>query len=228
MLEALSIAATGMQTQQLNVDTIANNLANVQTPGFKKGRLVFAELVAPVARSAGDVPPLAPVPGAGAGVGLGAAARVFDGGELKKTESPWDIAIQGDGFLELAMPDGSRAYVRGGSFKVNADGQLATHGGIPLKPGIFIADHAEAVTVSATGRVQVRLAGQSAPVEAGQLEVVRFTHAAGLLAQGGGLFRATEASGSPSAGGPARTGWGRWRRASSRAPTSGWWRRWST
>ena len=213
MFDALYIGATGMQAQQVHVDSIANNLANVQTPGYKKSRLVFSDLVAPLPSAAGrtggvDLPPLAGVPAAGAGVGLRATSRLFDAGEMKKTDSAWDVAIQGDGFLELAMPDGSRAYGRGGTLKVNADGQLATQTGIALKPGIDIPHQAEAILVSASGRVQVRLPGQATPIEAGQLEMVRFTHAAGLLAQGGGIYRATEASGEPIGGRPGEDGMG--------------------
>ncbi len=208
MSDALAIAATGMQAQQLHVESIANNLANVQTPGYKKTRMLFADLVMPgMARAAGDAP-LALVAGAHAGVGIASAARLFDAGDMKKTESPWDLAIQGEGFLEVAMPDGSRAYVRGGTFQLNADGQLATPSGLPLKPGIHIPDNAEGLLVSATGRVQARLPGQTQLVEAGQLELVRFAHAPGLVAQGGGIYRATEASGEPIGGRPGEDGMG--------------------
>lgn len=198
MFEALAIGATGMHAQQMNVEVIANNLANVQTAGYKKSRVVFAEMVAPALAQpgrAGDGGPLAAATLAGAGVALPQASRLFDLGDLRKTESAWDLAIQGDGFLELVLPDGSRAYTRGGTFKVNADGQLATQAGIPLKPGILVPDNAESILVSPTGRVQVRIAGQSLPVEAGQLELVRFANATGLAAQGGGLYRATDAAG---------------------------------
>lgn len=207
MFDALAIGATGMQAQQATVDAIANNLANVQTTGFKKSRIVFSDLVAPAANQRAAAP-LAALQGAGAGVALPTPVRLFEGGDLKKTDSPWDIAIQGDGFLELAMPDGSRAYTRGGTLKVNADGQLATAGGIPLKPGILIPDNAEALVISATGRVQVRIAGQSTPVEAGQLEMVRFTNPGGLLAQGGNVYRSTDASGEAIGGKPGEDGVG--------------------
>jgi flagellar basal-body rod protein FlgG len=203
MFDALAIAATGMHAQQVNVDVIANNLANVQTAGYKKSRVVFADLVAPaqvLQQRAGESGPLAALQPVGAGVALPTPSRLFDLGDLKKTDSPWDLAIQGDGFLEVTLPDGSRAYTRGGTFKVNADGQLATQAGIPLKPGILVPDNAEAIVVSATGRLQVRVSGQSTPVEAGQLELVRFANTTGLLAQGGGLYQATEASGEPIAG----------------------------
>ncbi|MCG2594943.1 flagellar basal-body rod protein FlgG [Ramlibacter sp. XY19] len=203
MFDALAIGATGMHAQQMNVDVIANNLANVQTAGYKKSRVVFADLVtsAQVLQArAGEGGPLVALQPAGAGVALPMPSRLFDAGDLKKTDSAWDLAIQGDGFLELALPDGTRAYSRGGTLKVNADGQLATQAGIPLKPGILVPDNTEALLVSATGRVQARVSGQAALVEAGQLELVRFANPGGLLAQGGGLYRSTDASGEAIAG----------------------------
>ena len=208
MFDALYIGATGMQAQQTNVDAIANNLANVNTTGYKKSRVSFTDMVVNAAQAAGSAAPLAVMPGTGAGVALAATSKMFDAGDLKKTESAMDIAIQGDGFLELAMADGTRAYTRGGSLKVNADGQLATQAGVPLKPGIHIPDGASAITISAAGRVQVALKGQSTPVDAGQLEMVRFTNTQGLLAQGADVYRATEASGEPIAGKPGEDGMG--------------------
>lgn len=209
MLESLHIGATGMHAQQLQVDAIANNLANVNTAGFKKGRVSFADLMARATLQgrAGEGP-MAAAQGAAAGVAPGTASKVFDAGELKKTESPLDVAIQGDGFLELAMPDGTRAYTRGGALKVNADGQLALQDGTPLKPAILIPDNAEQLVLAGSGRVQVKLPGQAAPVEAGQLELVRFTNPQGLLAQGGGIYRATDASGEPIGGRPGEDGMG--------------------
>ena len=135
MFDALYIGATGMQAQQLNVDTIANNLANVNTTGFKKARVSFSDLmVRDTARIApggldGELGLLAPTTRLGAGVGIGSMTKLFDVGDLKKTDSAYDVAVQGDGFLEVIMPDGSRAYTRGGTLKVNKDGQLATLGG---------------------------------------------------------------------------------------------------
>lgn len=208
MFDALYIGATGMQAQQTHVDTIANNLANANTPAYKKSRVSFTDLVLKASQPAGAAAPLAATQGTGAGVALAAAAKLFEPGELKKTESPMDIAIQGEGFLELQMADGTRAYTRGGTLKVNADGQLATLAGVPLKPGIAIPDNASAVLVSASGRVQVQVKGQSTPIEAGQLEVVRFTNPQGLLAQGGNVYRATEASGEAIGGKPGEDGMG--------------------
>ncbi|RYF16708.1 MAG: flagellar basal-body rod protein FlgG [Comamonadaceae bacterium] len=201
MSDALYIGATAMQAQQAHVDAIANNLANVTTPGFKKGRISFADLV--VSRGstthAGMDSP-APLQAAGVGVRIAAAARVFEGGEIKKTDAPLDIAIVGDGFFELAMPDGSRAYARGGTLKVNADGLLAHQGGSALKPGIAIPEDAEALLVSASGRVRARLPGQAAEVDIGQLDVVRFSNPQGLVSQGANMYRASDASGDPIGG----------------------------
>jgi flagellar basal-body rod protein FlgG len=209
MIDALYIGATGMQAQQAHLDAIANNLANVNTPAFKKNRASFSELVVSAAPPAGAVENSAASGSlAGAGVRLGAAAKVFDGGEPKKTDAPLDVAIAGDGFLEISLPDGTRAYARGGSLKVNADGLLATAAGLPLKPGMTIPDRADSLLISATGRVQVRMPGEAAPVDLGQLELVRFANPAGLLAQGGNLYRATDASGEPIAGRPGEDGMG--------------------
>lgn len=210
MLESLYVGATGMHAQQLQVDTIANNLANVNTPAFKKGRVHFAELMGrgTLQDLQGSRDPLAPSQTAAAGVALVAATKVFEAGDMKRTDAPLDLAIQGDGFFELSMPDGTRAYSRGGTMKVNADGQLALQDGTPLKPGVQIPDNAERLLVSAAGRVQVAVAGQPALVEAGQLELVRFTNTPGLLAQGAGIYRATEASGEPIGGRPGEDGMG--------------------
>ena len=215
MIDALSIGATGMQAQQLNVDTIANNLANMNTVGYKKGRVGFADLMrTETARMqqptlddmrAGALGALSRV---GAGVGLAGISRLFDAGDMKKTESPMDVAIQGEGFLEVAMPDGSRAFTRGGTLKVNRDGLLATQAGQPLKPAIAIPDGAQAVLIEPDGKVQVRAANQSTPVEAGQLDLVRFPSTGQLLALGENLYQSSEASGEPISGRPGADGLG--------------------
>ncbi len=201
MFDALSIGATGMQAQQLNVDTIANNLANVNTSGFKKARVSFSDLVsrhaAPVASRSDDSASgaLAAMTRMGAGVGIASLARMFEAGDLKKTDSPYDLAIRGDGFLEVVMPDGSRAYSRGGVIKVNKDGQLANLAGYAFKPGIAVPDNVQELVVHNDGRVQARVAGQTGLVDIGQLELVRFANAQGLIAQGDNLYRSSDASG---------------------------------
>lgn len=212
MLDALYIGATGMQAQQTHVDAIANNLANVNTAGFKKTRVSFADMV--VGGVASGAAANAGENGAfvntahGVGVQAATVGKVFAGGDLKKTDAPLDLAIVGDGFLELAMSDGTRAYARGGSLKVNADGLLATQAGIPLKPQLTIPDGAQALVISSGGRVQARMPGQGNLVEVGQLEMVRFPNAQGLLAQGANVYRATESSGEPVAARPGEDGAG--------------------
>lgn len=204
MFDALYIGATGMQAQQLNVETIANNLANANTVGFKKARVGFADLM--VRDTAGVVSPtseearagaLAAGRQLGAGVSVSSLSKVFEMGELKKTDSPFDIAIQGEGFLEVMLADGSSAFVRGGTLKVNKDGLLATGTGYALKPALAMPDNAEALTIGRDGRVQVRLQNQPNPIELGQIELVRFNGAGLLAAMGDNLYQANEASGDP-------------------------------
>jgi flagellar basal-body rod protein FlgG len=201
MFDALYIGATGMQAHQAHVDAIANNLANVNTAGYKKTRVNFSDMVvsgvvAGLRSGTGDNGAFV---NATTGVGVEALStgKVFAGGDLKKTESAMDLAILGEGFLELALSDGSRAYMRGGTLKINAEGLLANDADIPLKPGITIPDNAQGVVISSAGRVQVRLPGQADLVDVGQLELVRLPNPQGLLAQGGNAYRATEASGEP-------------------------------
>jgi flagellar basal-body rod protein FlgG len=217
MFDALYIGATGMQAQQLNVDTIANNLANVNTSGFKKGRVSFTDLVTrdtaplqPATSADGglEIGPLAALPRLGAGVGAANVSKVFDVGDLKQTGSAFDVAIQGEGFLEVAMADGSRAFTRGGTLKVNADGMLVTQSGYPLRPGITVPPDATSISIGADGHVRISVPNQAAPVDAGQLEIARFMNPASLLAQGDDLYRATEVSGEPMPGKPGQDGVG--------------------
>lgn len=199
MQDALYIAATGMQAQQLNVDTIANNLANVNTAGFKKSRVAFSDMVTGEAARLNamdpQAAPLAAARGLGAGVGVARTERLFDMGDLKQTGAVLDLAIQGAGFLEVATADGGRAFTRGGHLKVNNEGQLVTASGQVLKPGISIPANAKNITISAAGQVRFTVPGHAAPVEAGQLELVRFANPAMLQAVSDGLYRATDASG---------------------------------
>ena len=215
MFDALYIGATGMQTQQLSVETIANNLANVNTTGFKKGRVGFADLM--VRDAAGVASPtveearagaFASARRLGAGVSVSSLSKVFDMGELKKTESQFDVAIQGEGFLEVTMPDGTSAYTRGGTLKVNKDGLLATAAGHALKPALAVPDNAEALIIGRDGRVQVRLPKQSNPVELGQIELVRFNGTSMLAAMGDNLYRTSEGSGDPISWRPGEQGAG--------------------
>ncbi|HSV48018.1 MAG TPA: flagellar basal-body rod protein FlgG [Ramlibacter sp.] len=201
MQDALYIAATGMQAQQLYVDTIANNLANVNTAGFKKSRVAFSDMVTGEAARLNaaelQAAPLAAARGLGAGVGVARTERLFDMGDLQQTGAVLDLAIQGAGFLEVATADGGRAFSRGGHLKVNNDGQLVTASGQVLKPGISIPANAKNITISPAGQVRFTVPGHAAPVEAGQLELVRFANPALLQAVSDGLYRATDASGEP-------------------------------
>ncbi len=205
MLDAMNIAATGMRTQQLNVDTIANNLANVNTVGFKKTRVNFVDLVAQTADAAAQAagaatPAMAALSGAqriGAGVSVQHIDKVFDGGEVQKTGGAYDLAIAGEGFFEVGQADGSKAFVRGGSFKVNTDGLLATQSGQTLQPEIVIPSDATSVTVGTDGKVMIVTPDSPHAVEAGQLRMVRFTNPGALTALGDNLYASSEASGDP-------------------------------
>jgi len=201
MFDALYIGATGLQAQQLNVDTIANNVANATTIGFKKARVSFTDLMAREAvrqtlpAADADLSILGGELRTGIGVGVASMAKVFETGDIQKTDSALDIAISGDGFLEVTLPDGSRAYTRGGTLKVNRDGLLATQAGHPLKPTISIPDSVNSIVIRADGVIQGQVTGQSNLIELGQLDLVRFANPSGLLASGDGLYRASEASG---------------------------------
>jgi flagellar basal-body rod protein FlgG len=199
MNDSLYIAATGMHMQQKGVDTIANNLANVNTNGFKKSRVSFEDLVY---RDLGGVA-AALDSGAGqrlwqgSGVGMASIMKSFIAGELKKTEQPMDLAIQGEGFLEVVAQDGTPAFTRGGTLTVDQDGMLATAGGLVLKPSIHIGADAKEVSIKPDGRVMVRSRDGASAMEAGRIELVRFADSGALTGLGNNLYRATERSGEP-------------------------------
>lgn len=195
MNEALYIAATGMHTQQKSVDTIANNLANVHTPGFKKGKVSFEDLVYRELNGAARAGNAERLLQAGSGVAVQSLLKDFTAGELKKTDAPLDLAIRGDGFIEVLLGDGSSAYARGGTLSVDKDGLLATADGLVLKPGIHVGQDAREISIAADGRVLVRSRDQAQAVEAGRIELVRFADNSGLQAAGGNLYRSTERSG---------------------------------
>ncbi|MGI4849003.1 MAG: flagellar basal-body rod protein FlgG [Janthinobacterium lividum] len=223
MSNAFHIGATGMLAQQRNVETIANNLVNASTPGYKKARVSFTDMVAGLAAPSGSQPGpdqaagwdmrLAATPagisvGMGVGVSVTAVDKQFDMGDLRKTESSMDLAINGAGFLEVSLPDGASGFVRGGTLKINQDGLLATEAGLPLKPGLLIPADARNVQIDAQGQVSVVLADQAAPAAIGQLAFVRFLNPQGLLPQGGNLYRSSELSGEAILGKPGQDGLG--------------------
>lgn len=202
MNNSLYIAATGMHMQQKGVDTIANNLANVNTQGFKKSRVSFEDLVyrdlsgAAAAIDGNAAQRLLQ----GNGVGMASIMKSFSAGELKQTGQPMDIAIQGDGFLEVVGRDGNPAFVRGGTFTVDKDGMLVLSEGLSLKPSVYIGNDVRDIQVKSDGRILVRHRDGGGELEAGRLELVRFADSSGLAGLGGNLYRTTERSGEPIAG----------------------------
>ena len=213
MLDALYIGATGMQAQQMNVDTIANNLANVNTTAFKKGHISFTDLMvlesarvgSPGLDGSADASRAAMM---GNGVGIANSSRVFDAGGVSATGSQWDVAIQGDGFLRVALADGTVAFSRGGTLKVNADGLLTTEAGLPLQPAISVPSNAGPLAISADGVVSTTLAGQSRATQLGQVQLARFANPTALQSQGDNLYVATDAAGAPIQSSPGQDGMG--------------------
>jgi len=212
MIRALWSAATGMKAQQTNLDVIANNLANVNTSGFKKQRADFQDLVYQIDREPGaPVEPGSTVP-TGVQVGLGSrvvgTGRIMGQGSAQVTENPTDIMIQGPGFFQVVIPDGSIAYTRNGALKLDGEGQLVTTDGYLVEPSVSVPEDAVELTVSDTGVVSVRIPGDPLFQEVGQLELARFVNPAGMLAQGKSLFLETDASGAPMIASPGEDGMG--------------------
>lgn len=212
MMRSLMISKTGMDAQQLQLDTISNNLANVATNGYKRSHAVFEDLMYLNLRQSGGASGGEASLPTGLQVGLGAravaTARQFSQGNLQQTSNTLDVAIQGQGFFEIQMPDGTTAYTRDGSFQVNAQGQLVTNNGYPVNPGITIPQNAQSVTIANDGTVSVALPGQAAPQNVGQIQLTSFVNAAGLEPRGQNLFTETAASGAPIAGTPGLNGLG--------------------
>jgi len=210
MLRALHSAATGMQAQQTYIDVTSNNLANVNTTGFKKSRTNFQDLVyqtekAPgLATSAGTEAP------AGIQVGLGvktaSVQKEFAIGSLKQTGNALDLAIQGDGFFQITLPDGTIGYTRDGAFHGDDAGNVVNASGYPIEPNITLPQGYTALDVSADGVVTANIDGQ--PVELGQIQTAAFINPAGLIAQGGNIFRESGSSGPPVVGAPNEHGVG--------------------
>jgi flagellar basal-body rod protein FlgG len=212
MIRSLWISKTGLDAQQTQMDVTANNLANVSTHGFKRSRAVFEDLLyqtlrQPGAQSSGQTQ----LPSGlqlGTGVRPVATERIFTQGNLQQTQNPMDIAIQGQGFFQVQMPDGTNSYTRDGSFQVNAQGQLVTSSGFAVQPAITIPPNALSVSVSRDGIVSVQRAGQTGLTQVGQIQLVGFMNPAGLQSMGENLFTETAASGTPGANNPGTNGMG--------------------
>ncbi|WP_397535778.1 flagellar basal-body rod protein FlgG [Roseateles sp.] len=212
MIRSLWIAKTGMEAQQTQLDTISNNLANVATNGFKRSHAVFEDLIYQNLRQSGANTTEQTVLPTGLQVGLGvrpvATARVFSQGNLQQTTNNLDLAIKGNGFFQIQMPDGTTAYTRDGSFQLDANGQIVTNNGYTLLPGITVPANAQSLTVGQDGTVSVTVPGQAAPQTVGQIQVANFVNPAGLDPRGQNLFAETASSGTPNAGAPNANGLG--------------------
>lgn len=202
MIPALRTAASGMQAQQMNIDTIANNLANVNTVGYRKSRAEFADLLYQNLRAPGSQSsPSTRVPAGiqlGLGVRLTAIQKLFNQGSLRQTQNPFDLAIQGNGFFQVQLPDGTLAYSRAGNFTANEQGTLVTPDGYPLQPQVSIPNDASQVTIESDGTISVVQAGQVNTL--GQIQLASFINPAGLSARGSNLFVETVASGAAQLG----------------------------
>ena len=180
MLDSLYIAATGMNAQQLNVDTISNNLANVNTNGFKKNRVTFADLMYREVTRGNQRPGVGALNRYGVGVGVAASSKLFTAGDVKKTDQPLDVAIRGKGLFEVTLPDNSLAYTRGGSLQLDKDGVLTTAEGYALNPSIRVPADATAITIESGGRVLAKIPDEADPIEVGSLTLVDFVNPAAV------------------------------------------------
>jgi flagellar basal-body rod protein FlgG len=210
MLKAMRTASSGMMSQQMNVDNIANNLANVNTTGFKQSRVEFQDVLYQKYRMAGTATAVGSQVPNELAVGYGtrpvSTIRSFTPGDLSATGNPLDMALDGDGFFQVQYSDGSTVYTRDGSFKMSADGRIVNSDGFPLLPEITVPEDAQSVSIGATGIIQVLQAGQNESVDVGQIELARFVNPAGLSAMGHNLYSVTGASGDPMTDQPGNSG----------------------
>lgn len=211
---SLDIAATGMLAQQMNVDVISNNIANMTTTGYKRQRAQFQDLIyqnkvrpGVTSSNVGNILP------SGIQLGLGvkpaSVYRINEQGTISITGNTYDIAIAGRGWFQVQLPDGQTGYTRDGTFQINADGVIVNAQGYPMEPTITIPDEVTDVTISDDGIVQVKIAGQTATQQVGQIQMVVFQNDAGLEAIGNNLHLETEASGAPTTGNPTDVGFGK-------------------
>ncbi|HEX5123722.1 MAG TPA: flagellar basal-body rod protein FlgG [Rhodanobacteraceae bacterium] len=212
MFSSLWIAKTGLDAQQTRMAVTSNNLANVNTTGFKRSRAAFEDLMYQNERQPGAQSSQATQVPAGTMVGTGVRVvgteKLFSQGELVQTNNPLDIAVQGRGMFQVTMPDGTVAYTRDGSFHLNSDGQIVTNSGYPLEPALTVPANAQSVTIGSDGTVSVALPGQAAPAQIGTVQTADFINPAGLEARGENLFVETASSGAPQTGTPGLNGLG--------------------
>jgi len=212
MIRSLWTSATGMQAQALNLDVIANNLANVNTAGFKKSRAEFQDLLYETLRPAGTSSSQDTQVPTGIQIGHGTRAstvlKIFSQGNMENTKNELDLAIEGDGFFQIILPNGETAYTRDGSFKLDSDGRIVNSDGFALEPEISIPSDALSISVGIDGTVSVLQAGDSIPSEIGTIELARFVNPAGLISTGRNLYITSEASGDEMTGTPGEDGLG--------------------
>ncbi len=212
-MRSLDIGASGMYAQQMNVDIISNNIANMNTTGYKRQRPEFQDLlyqnIKRPGASSSDIGTILPSGlQLGTGVKLDAISRIHSQGSMDITDNQLDVAINGDGFFQIQLPDGTLAYTRDGTFGVNGDGLVVTKEGYQLNPGLTIPEDATKININANGEVFVKIDGQVDEQNLGQINIARFINPSGLEATGGNLYRETVASGDPVEGIPGQEGFG--------------------
>lgn len=212
MIRSLWIAKTGLDAQQHQMDVISNNLANVNTTGFKRARAVFEDLLYQNVRQAGSQSSQQTMLPSGLQMGTGvrtvATEKIHTQGNLTQTGNSLDLAINGNGFFQVLMPDGTLAYSRDGSFQIDSQGQLVTASGYPVQPAITLPANVLSVSVGTDGTVSVTQPGTAAPVQVGSLQLATFVNPAGLQSIGDNLYQETGASGAPSTNQPGTNGTG--------------------
>ncbi|TSA00141.1 MAG: flagellar basal-body rod protein FlgG [Rhodocyclaceae bacterium] len=212
MIRSLWIAKTGLDAQQTQLDVISNNLANVSTNGFKRARAVFEDLLYQTLRQPGAQSSQQTAIPSGLQLGTGvrpvATEKIFTQGSLTQTSNPLDIAINGQGFFQIQMPDGTLAYTRDGSFQKDGTGQMVTSSGYPLSPALTIPSNAVSVTIGRDGVVSVLQAGTTAATQVGTIQLAGFVNSGGLQSVGENLFVETASSGTPTPNTPGTNGSG--------------------
>jgi flagellar basal-body rod protein FlgG len=212
MLRSLYIASTGLNAQQTNLDVVSNNLANVSTNGYKKMRPVFQDLLYQTIRQPGaQSSQQTQLPSGfqlGVGVGTVATERIHNQGNLQQTGNALDVAVQGRGFFQVLMPDGTTAYTRDGSFQLDNTGQIVTASGYVLQPAITIPADAQTITIAADGTISVTQPGNATPSTLGQLQLATFVNPTGLQSLGDNLYAETASSGTPQVNNPGISGTG--------------------
>jgi flagellar basal-body rod protein FlgG len=212
MMRALFTSATGMMAQQFNMDVISNNLANVNTVGFKSARADFQDLLYQQIQPAGSIVSQGAQSPTGTQVGLGvrtaSTETMFGEGELQTTNNPLDVAIEGNGFYSVLLPDGTTGYSRDGSFKMNSQGQIVNSSGYAIQPEIVIPSSATNISVGTDGTVSATVGTQVNPATLGQITLTSFVNDAGLESVGGNVFKVTAASGQPQTGVAGTSGYG--------------------